>query len=81
MALLPSLYAKCGTCTIRVGWCISEVCVYQVILKNLCLKIAVQKVFSQKSIFVREITLEQDQKSIDAIKAIDYFDNLNIWEI
>ena len=47
---------------IRVGWWISEVCAYQVIFKLLCLETAVRKDFSQKSIFAREITFENDQK-------------------
>ena len=45
--------------TSGVGLCISEVCDGQVILNHLCLETAVQKDFSQKSIFTREITFEK----------------------
>ena len=51
----------------RVGWCISEVCAYQVILKNLCLEIAVQRVFSQKSIFTRDNTFEKWPKKWEIV--------------
>ena len=51
------------TCPIRVGWWISEVCADQVILKHLYIETTVQKDFSQKSIFSREITFEKWPKN------------------
>ena len=49
----------CTYCVTRVGWWISEVCADLVILKHLYIETAVQKDFSQKSIFAREITFEK----------------------
>ena len=44
---------------IRVGWWISEVCADRVRLKHLYIETTVQKDFSQKSIFGKEITFRK----------------------
>ena len=51
----------------RVGWWISDVCAYQVILKHLYIETALQKDFSQKSIFAREITFEKWPKKWEIV--------------
>ena len=52
---------------IRAGWWISEVCAYRVRLKDLYIETAVQKDFSQKSIFAREITFEKWPKKWEIV--------------
>ena len=54
-------------CTIRAGWWISEVCAYRVRLKHLYIETTVQKDFSQKSIFAREITFEKWPKKWEIV--------------
>ena len=52
---------------IRAGWWISEVCADRVRLKQLYIETAVQKDFSQKSIFAREITFEKWPKKWEIV--------------
>ena len=51
----------------RVGWWISKVCADRVILKHLYIETTVQKDFSQKSIFAREITFEKWPKKWEIV--------------
>ena len=50
-------------CTIRAGWCISEVCADQVRLKHLYIESTVQKDFSQKSLLWKVFALEKRPKN------------------
>ena len=51
----------------RVGWWISKVCADRVILKHLYIETTVQKDFSHKSIFAREITYEKWPKKWEIV--------------
>ena len=51
----------------RVGWWISKVCADRVILKHLYIETTVQKDFSHKSIFAREITFEKWPKKWEIV--------------